>query len=132
MHLFMFTNSAQRELVSICTQSTHKSQPQLTFLALVPWYRPIYTLNFEILRYILVLFNKKSLLCRQKLNDCKISFVCLLPNRLFFSFSNFRVHRPHHSINIFRISLFRNIYSMLDFSLVSIVSRHIKIYLSIF
>ena len=30
VHLFLFTNSAQRELVSICTR------PQFTFLALVP------------------------------------------------------------------------------------------------
>ena len=31
MHLFLFTKSAQRELVSICVQS---KRPQLTFLAL--------------------------------------------------------------------------------------------------
>ena len=35
MHLFLFTNSAQRELVSICIEEN--TQPQLTFLALVPW-----------------------------------------------------------------------------------------------
>ena len=33
MRPFLFTNSAQRELVSICTQSIHP----LTFLALHPW-----------------------------------------------------------------------------------------------
>ena len=31
MHLFLFTNSIERELVSICTQL------KLTFLALHPW-----------------------------------------------------------------------------------------------
>ena len=35
MHLLLFTNSAQRELVSICTQ--RYTQPQLTFLALHSW-----------------------------------------------------------------------------------------------
>ena len=34
MHLFLFTNSVQRELVSICTQCI--TRPQLTFLALHP------------------------------------------------------------------------------------------------
>ena len=33
MHLFLFTNSAQKELVSICTQSKHD-------LALQPWASP--------------------------------------------------------------------------------------------
>jgi len=35
MHLFFFTNSAQRELVSICTQSEYM-QMQLSYLALYP------------------------------------------------------------------------------------------------
>ena len=39
MHLFLFTNSAQRELVSICTQ--------LTFLALVPWHHPWRTKSYS-------------------------------------------------------------------------------------
>ena len=30
MHLFLFTNSAQRELVSICTQSIHDRHPCIT------------------------------------------------------------------------------------------------------
>ena len=34
-YLFLFTNSAQRELVSICAQSN--MQLQITFLALYPW-----------------------------------------------------------------------------------------------
>ena len=37
MHLLLFTNSAQRELVSICTVYTEYTQPQLTFLALHSW-----------------------------------------------------------------------------------------------
>ena len=37
MHLFLFTNSAQRELVSICTHYAEYTRPQLTFLALHPW-----------------------------------------------------------------------------------------------
>jgi len=37
MHLFLFTNSAQRELVSICTLYAEYTQPQSTFFALVPW-----------------------------------------------------------------------------------------------
>jgi len=36
MHLFLFTNSAKRELVSICTQYAEYTQPQLTFLASHP------------------------------------------------------------------------------------------------
>ena len=37
MHLFLFTNSAQRELVSICTHYAEYARQQLTFLALQPW-----------------------------------------------------------------------------------------------
>ena len=33
MHLFLFTNSAQRELVSICTQYAEYTRPQLIFPA---------------------------------------------------------------------------------------------------
>ena len=42
MHLFLFTKSAQRELVSISTQSN----TQLTFLALLPWFE--YSLSLMI------------------------------------------------------------------------------------
>ena len=36
MHLFIFTNSGQRELVSVCTMYAEYTQLQLTFLALYP------------------------------------------------------------------------------------------------
>jgi len=42
IHLFLFTNSAQRELVSICTHYTENTQQRLTFLALLPWIQPAY------------------------------------------------------------------------------------------
>ena len=54
MHLFLFTNSAQRELVSICTQSIRSryKRTQLAFLALVLWHgrskRIRFSWNFEI------------------------------------------------------------------------------------
>ena len=35
MHLFLFTNSAEKELVSIC--KLEYTRPQLTFLSSVPW-----------------------------------------------------------------------------------------------
>ena len=61
MHLFLFTNSAQRELVSIYTR------PQLTFLAFVPWvmgipmfYGKVYQCSKE--RYIYALRKSISML----------------------------------------------------------------------
>ena len=46
MHLFLFTNYAKRELVSMYAEYT---RPQLTFLALVPW------VNVEV--HITIIFN---------------------------------------------------------------------------
>ena len=45
MHLFLFTNSVQRELVSICTQSTHNF-PCMTTLDMIYYiYKIFYMIN---------------------------------------------------------------------------------------
>ena len=43
MHLFLFTNSVQRELVSICTQSTHNF-PCMTTLDMIYYIYKIFNM----------------------------------------------------------------------------------------
>ena len=55
MHLFLFTNSAQRELVSICQQSIRDAT---TFFALQPWAQlDIQTEMFSFGRHLLNYMN---------------------------------------------------------------------------
>jgi len=46
MHLFLFTNSAQRELVTICTQSIRNCNKPLHYIFVFSKFWIIYNLNF--------------------------------------------------------------------------------------